>query len=282
MSCLAMSSLALHMRALFAPGLAPASFRRRVADILCATLDCQQVSFVSFTPATRQLEVVFEPFLPEMAPGLEGFGKHMADFPCFNCDPTVNNGKPFFRSDFLSDEEFYQSAIYQEGFRVAGISDHAAMLLPSDDEMVFFLGMEKRDGKTFDRSFRCRMEVLQPLFDNAHRLASLLASPPLGETPVETEIFERAGFSHRQADVLALLLLGKSNSEISIILGISLTTVKGHVAAIFDKFGVGNRHAAILRAYEIVRPSTPNDDPADHRAATRAEPQHTTDTNSHA
>ncbi|MCC7518408.1 MAG: helix-turn-helix transcriptional regulator [Verrucomicrobiae bacterium] len=145
------------------------------------------------------------------------------------------------------------------------------MALPSDGGMVLFLGMEKRDGKTFDRSLRCRLDVLQPHFGNARRLAYLLSTSFPGETPVKTEIFERAGFSHRQSDVLALLLIGKTNPEISLALGISLPTVKGHLAAIFDKFGVDNRHAAMLRAYEIVRPPAPIDDPSAQRAATRAE-----------
>lgn len=256
---------------LFAPGLTPATFRSRAAHILREAMDCQQVSFVSFDPATRHLEIVFDPFLPEMAAGLEGFGRHMADYPCFNCDPTVNEGKPFFRSDFLSDSEFYEAKVYREGFLVAGISDHAAILLPTDDGMVFFLGLEKRDGTTFDRSLRYRMEALQPHLDNARLLAQALTSPPLGETSAETKVFQLAGFSPRQAAVLALLFIGKSNAEIALILNISLTTVKGHVTAIFDKFGVGNRFAAILRAQEIIRPPVPADNPADQSAATVCE-----------
>lgn len=273
MSCRAKPPLAESIVSLFAPGLTPATFRVRASRILREVMECQQVSFVSFDPDTRRLEVVFDPFFPEMAAGLEGFGRHMADYPCFNCDPTVNGGRPFFRGDFLSDEEFYQSAVYQEGFKIAGISDHAAMLLPSEDGTVFFLGLEKRDGAVFDRSLRCRMEALQPHLGNARLLARALAPPPLGETPAGTEAFRLAGLSHRQADVLALLFIGKSNSEISLILGISLPTVKGHVAAIFDKFGVGNRHAAILRAHEIIRPPIPADDPSGKRAATKAEPR---------
>lgn len=273
MPCSAAPPLADYIVSLFAPGLTPATFRSRAAQILREAMDCQQVSFVSFDPRTRRLEVVFDPFFPEMAAGLEGFGRHMAEYPCFNCDPTVNGGQPFFRGDFLSDEEFYQSAVYQEGFKIAGISDHAAMLLPSEDETVFFLALEKRDGTTFNRSWRCRMEALQPHLGNARLLAKALVTPSLSETLLESEVFEQQGLSKRQAGVLALLSIGKTNSEIALVLGISIPTVKGHVTAIFDKLGVDNRHAAILRAHGIVRPPTPADDPVHERATTQVDPR---------
>lgn len=231
-------------------------------------MNCEQVSFVLFNPQTRQMDVVFDPFFAEMVPGLEGFGRHMASHPCFNCDPTVKDGTPFFRSDFLSDEEFYDSAVYHEGFKVAGISDHAAMLLPSNDSMVFFLAMEKRDGDTFNRQHRCRLNALQPHLINARLLAQSFA--PIEEVVAYTDHFSRAGLSHRETDVLTLIASGKANSEIALILGISLSTVKGHVTTIFDKFGVDNRHAAIIRAQEMIRPPIPKDNSHAQRAATLA------------
>lgn len=251
---------------LFAPGLAPATFRIRTARILREAMDCEQVSFVLFNPSTRQMEVVFDPFFQEMVPGLEGFGRHMASYPCFNCDPTTNGGQPFLRSDFLRDEEFYDSAVYHEGFKIAGISDHAAMLLPANDSMVFFLGMEKRDGGTFGRQQRCRLHALQPHLTNARLLAQSFA--PMEEIAAHAESFTRAGLSHREADVLTLIASGKANSEIALILGISLSTVKGHVTTIFNKFGVGNRHAAILRAQDLLRPPAPQDTSRAKQAAT--------------
>lgn len=161
-----------YLATLFAPGLDPVSFRVRTAQILREAIDCQQVSFAVFDPRTRKLDIDFDPFFPEMAPGLEGFGRHMARYPCFNFDPTVNDGKPFLRADFLSDEEFHRAPVYLEGFKVAGISDHAAILLPSNDGTTFFLGLEKRDGSTFAPAHRDRMLALQPHLANARLLPS--------------------------------------------------------------------------------------------------------------
>lgn len=56
--------------------------------------------------------------------------------------------------------------------------------------------------------------------------------------------------SHRQLEVLNLLHLGHSNSEIAMILGISESTAKGHVSALFQILKVKNRTACVRKAIE--------------------------------
>jgi DNA-binding CsgD family transcriptional regulator len=50
--------------------------------------------------------------------------------------------------------------------------------------------------------------------------------------------------SRREREVMDWLSEGKSNEEISIILGISPHTVKNHLDRIFKKLCVDHRHAA--------------------------------------
>jgi DNA-binding NarL/FixJ family response regulator len=66
---------------------------------------------------------------------------------------------------------------------------------------------------------------------------------------------EALGLTPREAEVLLWIAQGKSNSEISTILGISLKTAKIHVGHIFEKLGTDNRHAAALCALDWL--STP-------------------------
>ncbi len=254
------------LAALFAPGLDSVNFCTRVARILRIGVGCQQVSFVNFHPDTGRLDVDFDPYVPEVTPALEGFGRHMARYPCFNCDPTVNDGRPFLRGDYLSDEEFCASKIYLEGFKVAGISDHAAMLLPSTDGTVFFLGLERRDGGTYRPEHRRRMVELQPHLGNARLLAQTFATYEYAVT--DPVALYRAGLTPREADTLSLLASGKTNPEIATILGLSVATVKGYVKIIFDKLGVDNRHAATLRAHELTRPPSIPSIPTTRRAST--------------
>lgn len=254
---------------LFAPGLDLESFRGRTAQILREAVGCAVVSFATFDPNTRKLDVVFDPFYPEIGAGFAGYGRHMAKYPCFNFDPSIAGGRPFLRSDFMDDAAFRASDIYREGFAVAGLTDHAAMLLPAlEPEHVFFVGMERAAG-TYRAEDRETLARLQPHLANAVQLVRALAS--LERAVADPAAFVRAGLSPRESEVLTWLARGRSNAEIGTILGVRLPTVKAHVKALFDKLGVGNRHAAVLRAHEIARRSVASEpNPAARRAWVRA------------
>jgi DNA-binding NarL/FixJ family response regulator len=56
------------------------------------------------------------------------------------------------------------------------------------------------------------------------------------------------GLTGRQADVLALMMQGKSNKAICRLLDLAEPTVKNHVTAILKTLGVSNRTEAVLAA----------------------------------
>ncbi|MEQ1862521.1 MAG: response regulator transcription factor [Chthoniobacteraceae bacterium] len=61
---------------------------------------------------------------------------------------------------------------------------------------------------------------------------------------------ETLGLTPREAEVLLWVAQGKSNPEISTILGAAENTIKVHLGRIFEKLGADNRHAAMLIALE--------------------------------
>jgi DNA-binding NarL/FixJ family response regulator len=65
------------------------------------------------------------------------------------------------------------------------------------------------------------------------------------------DIANRLGITPRQADVLALLLAGKSNKVISRELDLAESTVKNHVAAIFRALEVTTRVQAVLAVAKL-------------------------------
>jgi len=58
--------------------------------------------------------------------------------------------------------------------------------------------------------------------------------------------------TEREAEVLLWVAQGKSNPEISSILGAAENTIKKHLQHIFEKMGVDNRNAATLRTLEVL------------------------------
>ncbi len=65
------------------------------------------------------------------------------------------------------------------------------------------------------------------------------------------DVAARLGITPRQADVLALLLAGKSNKVICRELNLAESTVKNHVAAVFKALNVTTRVQAVLAAAKL-------------------------------
>lgn len=73
--------------------------------------------------------------------------------------------------------------------------------------------------------------------------------------------FESPRLTRRENEVVYWLYLGKSNWEISRILGVSEPTIKTHIANILKKLNVRNRGQAIVRAMEVgILPIHPSKD----------------------
>lgn len=66
-------------------------------------------------------------------------------------------------------------------------------------------------------------------------------------------IWQSLGLTPRQADVLALLLQGQPNKMIARELGLSVETVKDHVAAVLRALGVNSRTQAVLAVSQMAQ-----------------------------
>jgi DNA-binding NarL/FixJ family response regulator len=86
-------------------------------------------------------------------------------------------------------------------------------------------------------------------------IMSAFASPAPGPaqpaTPMEESQARELGLTPRQADVLALLLAGKSNKIICRELNLAEGTVKNHVAAVLKALNVTTRVHAVIAAAKL-------------------------------
>jgi DNA-binding NarL/FixJ family response regulator len=89
-----------------------------------------------------------------------------------------------------------------------------------------------------------------------HHVVSALAGEgaPGGGTPADSELPD--DLTPREAEVLALIAQGLSNTEIAERLVVSPTTVKSHINHLFAKAGLRDRAQAVTYAYRtgIARP----------------------------
>lgn len=237
--------------ALYARGLSLGNFADRAARFARAVVDCELCSFGELSLRNRKLTVEFDRCHPDLAKALDGYGQHMFKHGLTRFDPAESRGRPFIRSDFLSHREFRGLDVFIDGFAVAGIGDHAAVPIQTNEDSVLYLGLERCGASRFGEDDRVLLEMLQPHLCNARAIA--VACAEVLPERFDAVIFMRRGLTLRQADVLTWMAQGKSNAEISRILGLRLQTVKGYVTEIFNQLGVDNRYAAILRALEWLR-----------------------------
>ncbi|MBV8503823.1 MAG: helix-turn-helix transcriptional regulator [Paucibacter sp.] len=72
-----------------------------------------------------------------------------------------------------------------------------------------------------------------------------------GTGVVHRPISPQSPLTARELEVMSYLLVGKTNVEIGMILGLSSLTIKNHLQKIYRKLSVSNRVQAMARAHEL-------------------------------
>lgn len=233
---------------LYRPGLALDNFVERGTVFLRSLVSVDLVAFGLLQKDAQRLHLVLDDGNPEFDDVVEAFGALMGRYALYRFDPTVNEGRPFCRSQFFSQRAFRDLDMYQEVYRPLGIDNHCAVHVPGDEGEIIFFGLERNGGHDFESDLDV-LEAAQPHLSNALGLARAYATSEA--RPVTPELLTNAGLTPREAETLYWISEGKSNVEIATLLGIGLYTVKDYVRSVFDKAGVGNRLAAINWAREV-------------------------------
>lgn len=236
---------------LFRPGLTLASYPARCSSFARRLISCDLTAFAGFTPSTGELTVEFDGRTPGMMKCVEGFVQCMSKYPFTDFDPRSTNWKPFVRAEFVTARQFREMDVYRDGLRHAGISDHSAIPIRTSEGKILYLGVERCDGGLFREDDVEILNLMQPHLENARALA--LVREAVSPDAMEPDDFSGTGLTPRESEVLYWIVQGKTNAEISGVLGLKVSTVKSYVFEVFNKLGVSNRHAAILRGLELAQ-----------------------------
>lgn len=151
-------------------------------------------------------------------------------------------------SDFLNDAQFRRLGLYNEFFKKADVEYQISVALSSHQETIEGIALN-RSGEDFserDRTILClfRPHIIQA-FINAEAVSCM---PNRVKTSADQLGWKVGDLSLRESEVLHWVSKGKNNTDIAVIMGISLSTVKKHLEHIYNKLGVENRTSAVLVA----------------------------------
>jgi len=141
------------------------------------------------------------------------------------------------RALVLAEPEGYLRLFVDEGARMKLLLEDFKLMInkqPSSKDQQHLLAYTGKLLSAFERSAAVLQPAILPIENRNSKIENSIES-----------------LSDRELEVLRLVALGLTNSEISQRLVLALSTVKGHNLRIFGKLGARNRSEAVRRAREL-------------------------------
>jgi len=156
----------------------------------------------------------------------------------------LTNGEKWYRiNNFVTDSDTYTFPVFlnnklsdMQSLLVYGVRDERG----DNDCLYVFMDQSKEFPVTPPI-----LGMLMPHLDTALRRIENIE----GKNDDELQEEHLQGISDREQEIIHWLRLGKTNFEISIILGISTNTVKNHLKRIFKKLDVSSRAQAVATCF---------------------------------
>jgi DNA-binding CsgD family transcriptional regulator len=162
--------------------------------------------------------------------------------PCSYPDRTGDLHSVVRISDFYSDRQWHSIGTRCGINRPLGFEHDLMLTLPARPGPVIELGRTMRlfffrgSGPDFSERDRAVLTLLRPHLHQAHLDAERHRHPVPRLTP-------------RQWELLRLLAVGHTNTQIARRLGVSAGTVRTHLENIYERLHVSSRTAAVTRAF---------------------------------
>jgi DNA-binding NarL/FixJ family response regulator len=162
----------------------------------------------------------------------------------------TGDGQALRFSDVAAPGELEATRLYREFYVPMGVDHQIAFTLPNGARGMLAValsrGAEQGDYSDAERNFLNRA---RPYLIQAYRNASAY-SREARESRLAGAL-EAEGLTAREAEVMRLVALGRSNADAASELDLSIRTVQKHVERAFRKLGTNSRSEAASRAWEL-------------------------------
>lgn len=179
----------------------------------------------------------------------ETWAAHGLENPLVEHMTRTRDGRPLRFSDVVSAAELHALELYRSFYGPIGLEHQIAFTLPSRSEMLLGVALSRRE-RDFTDAERELLAIARPhliqAYNNAMRHSRLLEAhgdPRRAHEPSIARLLAR-GLTVREAEVLGLATVGRSDREIAEALEISHRTVQKHLQRCYAKLHVRDRRQA--------------------------------------
>ena len=219
-----------------------ATFPESAVDSIAAVIDVDMISYSEVDLETGSNRFLLKPDIgpddPRYLRFVRRFGNHPILAHRLSREPST---RP-------------ELGLFLERIRMMGMVGNCC----GDAELTLSLGLTVEDAekrkigialnrgvRDFDRQDAARLETLRPHIVAAYRNALRVAARTGVAAAMSSAIrVDGVPLTRRENEVLYWVSMGKTNEEVSSIIGAKPMTVKKHLEHIYDKLGVPNRTAA--------------------------------------
>jgi DNA-binding CsgD family transcriptional regulator len=163
---------------------------------------------------------------------------------------ATGNGRATRFSDVVTRRELHRLELYRHVYRPLGVEYQIAFMLPSAARRVLGVTLS-RSTRDFTATERDLLNLARPYLIQVYRnaLSHTALEQRAGRLPA-TDL-RVLGLTRRQAEVLRLVAMGRSDQDVATTLGIGLRTVHKHLEHCYRALGVRTRSQASRAAWGV-------------------------------
>jgi DNA-binding CsgD family transcriptional regulator len=225
--------------------------RHGLLDSLHRVLPSEYVSLNDVHASPEQIVTIMAPSVPSL---MGRWAEHAHENPLLRHVQRTLDGRAYRFSDVITPAELHELPLYREVYAPLGVEHQMAFTLPASPDRVLAIALSRARGDYSDAERDFANEA-RPFLIQAYLNAvahESLRSAGSGSTAMPAlDPLIAAGMTAREADVLCLVALGRSNQHIATELGISDRTVGKHLEHSFRKLGVRDRSTAAGRVWAL-------------------------------
>jgi DNA-binding CsgD family transcriptional regulator len=164
-----------------------------------------------------------------------------------------------WRMKALAPDRFFASEYYRSYYVQTGLAEEVGFFVPSGDDVTVVLSLMRREGSgAFRDAEYALMRKAEPLVAAMIRRAWHRLGPRFdqssrgrkqsrkGEAQARARISDK--LTHRESDIIELVLQGHSSESVGLRLGVATGTVKVHRRNIYRKLGISSQ-AQLMSLY---------------------------------